>query len=150
MNDSSDSEYEDTEFLVYGDFKNNIPAQQLKHENAAIKVIGIESDTPMAEVNGNFYKGHYEQSVGTLLFFDKDKDNVVSDPLYESTCRQRFKYVDKSTKIITFERTYIENSLLDAGKSSKSEETDQPNAEKPSLKLNINYKEAINKFGEET
>lgn len=56
MNDS-DSEYEETEHLVYADFKNYLPPHQLKHEDAAIKIIGIESETPMAEINGSFFKG---------------------------------------------------------------------------------------------
>lgn len=56
MNDS-DSEYEETEYLVYADFKNYLAPHQLKHEDAAIKIIGIESETPMAEINGNFFKG---------------------------------------------------------------------------------------------
>lgn len=53
----SDSEYEETEYLVYADFKNHLAPHQLKHEDAAIRIIAIESDTPMAEINGNIYKG---------------------------------------------------------------------------------------------
>ncbi|KAH8284705.1 hypothetical protein KR018_012030 [Drosophila ironensis] len=156
MNDSSDSEYEDTEYLVYADFKNHIPPFQLKHENAAIKVIGIEGSSPMAEVNGNIYKGTYEQPVGTYVFFEKEKDPPASDPLFESVCRQRYKYVDKSTKVLSFVRTYIENVPVEAETEPETEtEADLeelPKVEKSqsqSLKLNITYKEAINKFGED-
>ncbi|XP_017061341.1 uncharacterized protein LOC108101494 [Drosophila ficusphila] len=149
MNDSSDSEYEDTEYLVYADFKNHVQPHQLKHEDAAIKIIGIESDTPMAEVNGNIYRGRYEHSVGTNVFFEKDKDNLASDPLFESVCRQRYQYVDKSTKVISFERVYVDNLHLEAEKSVKSEEGEQAEGKSESLKLNISYKEAIYKFGEE-
>ncbi|KAH8376231.1 hypothetical protein KR200_008004 [Drosophila serrata] len=151
MNDSSDSEYEEVEYLVFADFKNSIEPNELKHEDAAIKVIGIESDTPMAEVNGHIYRGRYEYSVGTNLFFEKDNrdEKQAGDPLYESVCRQRYKYVDKSTKVISFERTYIDNlQQLLAEKSAKAEEGEQAGTEQ-SLKLNITYKEAINKFGED-
>lgn len=150
MNDSSDSEYEDVEYLVFADFKNSIQPNELKHEDAAIKVIGIESDTPMAEVNGHIYRGRYENSVGTNVFFEKEKreDKQAGDPLYESVCRQRYKYVDKSTKVIAFERAYIDNLQLLAEKSAKADESEQEGVEQ-SVKLNITYKEAINKFGEE-
>ncbi|XP_016957632.1 uncharacterized protein LOC108029687 [Drosophila biarmipes] len=145
----SDSEYEETEYLVFGDFKNHVQPFQLNHEDAAIKVIGIESDAPMAEVNGSIYRGRYEHSVGTNVFFEKEKDNLASDPLFESVCRQRYQYVDKSTKVISFERVYVDNLHQEAEKSSKAEEDEQAEAKPESLKLNITYKEAINKFGEE-
>ncbi|KQS70884.1 uncharacterized protein LOC113563683 [Drosophila erecta] len=149
MNDSSDSEYEDQDYLVFADFKNHIHPHQLKHEDAAIKVIGIESDTPMAEVNGSIYRGRYEHSVGTNVFFEKEKDNLASDPLFESVCRQRYKYVNKSTKVISFERVYVDNLHQEVEKSVVAEDDEQTESKPESLKLNITYKEAINKFGEE-
>jgi len=64
-------------------------------------------------------------------------------------CRQRYQYVDKSSKVISFERVYVDNLHQEAEKSSKAEEDEQTEAKPESLKLNITYKEAINKFGEE-
>ncbi|BFG03907.1 uncharacterized protein DMAD_03030 [Drosophila madeirensis] len=150
MNDS-DSEYEETEYLVFADFKNQLPPHLLKHENAAIKIIGVESDQPMAEVNGSIYKGTYEQSTGTNVFFEKDTERSPADPLFETACRQKYKYLDKSDKVITFERVYVEKLPVEAEKATQAqgtpiaEDTDTPQT----TKLNITYKEAINKFGEE-
>lgn len=53
----SDSEYEEEEFLIFADFKNQIAPEQLSDENSAIKIIGIESKNPVAEINGNIFKG---------------------------------------------------------------------------------------------
>lgn len=53
----SDSEYEEEEFLVFADFKNQIFPEQLSDENSAIKIIGVESKNPVAEINGNIFKG---------------------------------------------------------------------------------------------
>ncbi|XP_017839583.1 uncharacterized protein LOC108597506 [Drosophila busckii] len=149
MNDS-DSEYEETEYLVYADFKKHLAPHQLKHEDAAIKIIGIESDTPMAEINGNIFKGTYDMALGTHLFFEKDKESLAGDPLYESVCQQKFKFSHKCDKVINFERSYIEN-LAQEKSSVKVEDEQQPQqtGDKQSLKLSISYKEAINKFGEE-
>ncbi|KAH8370730.1 hypothetical protein KR093_004821 [Drosophila rubida] len=150
MNDDSDSEYEETEYLVYADFKNHLAPHQLKHEDAAFKIIGIETNTPMAEINGNVFKGSYDMALGTYLFFEKDNSSVPGDPLFEPVCRQQYKYVNKTDKIITFERTYVE-SLQQEKEALKSEEdhTLSEETEQPTLKLNVSYKEAINKFGEE-
>ncbi|KAH8397261.1 hypothetical protein KR215_011438 [Drosophila sulfurigaster] len=150
MNNDSDSEYEETEYLVYADFKNHLAPHQLKHEDAAFKIIGIETDTPMAEVNGNIFKGSYDMSLGTYLFFEKDNNSSPRDPLFEPVCRQQYKYVTKTDKVITFERTYIE-SLQQEKEEQKGEDEQKQveEADQPTLKLNITYKEAINKFGDE-
>ena len=55
----SDSEYEEEEFLVFADFKNQIMPEELSDKNSAIKIIGIESKNPIAEINGNIFKGKY-------------------------------------------------------------------------------------------
>ncbi|EDW09011.1 uncharacterized protein LOC6579179 [Drosophila mojavensis] len=141
----SDSEYEETEYLVYADFKNHLAPHQLKHEDAAIRIIAIESDTPMAEINGNIYKGSYDMSMGTNVFFEKDTKSAVGDPLYEPVCRQQYKYFNKSDKVINFDRVYIENLPQDI----KADEEQQQEPKPHTLKLNITYKEAIDKFLEE-
>ncbi|EDW61595.1 uncharacterized protein [Drosophila virilis] len=142
----SDSEYEETEYLVYADFKNHLAPHQLKHEDAAIRIIAIESDTPMAEINGNIFKGSYDMAMGTNVFFEKDTNSVFGDPLYEPVCRQQYKYVNKSDKVISFERVYIEGLPQDI----KPEEEPQQAETKPqTLKLNITYKEAIELFADD-
>lgn len=56
-NDSTcDSDYEEEEILVFADFKNNI-LNELEAGNPLIKIIGIDSENPIAEVNGNIFKG---------------------------------------------------------------------------------------------
>ncbi|XP_030564268.1 uncharacterized protein LOC115765037 [Drosophila novamexicana] len=142
----SDSEYEETEYLVYADFKNHLAPHQLKHEDAAIRIIAIESDTPMAEINGNIFKGSYDMAMGTNVFFEKDTNSVFGDPLYEPVCRQQYKYVNKSDKVISFDRVYIEGLPQDI----KPEEEPQQAETKPqTLKLNITYKEAIELFADD-
>ncbi|XP_034477789.1 uncharacterized protein LOC117784225 [Drosophila innubila] len=149
MNDS-DSEYEETEYLVYGDFQNNLAPHQLKREDAAIKIIGIEGDNPTAEINGSIFKGSYDMAMGTYLFFEKDNNSVPGDPLFEPVCRQQYKYVTKTDKIINFERIYVEN-LPQEKQEVKEEDQNQTEAKTSdsALKPNITYKEAINKFGDE-
>ncbi|XP_055918747.1 uncharacterized protein LOC129950853 isoform X2 [Eupeodes corollae] len=49
-----DSDYEEEEILVFADFKNNI--NESEASNALVKIIGIDSENPIAEVNGNIFK----------------------------------------------------------------------------------------------
>ncbi|EDW85650.2 uncharacterized protein Dwil_GK23044 [Drosophila willistoni] len=148
MSDSTDDDedYEETEYLVYADFKNHFPPHQLKHEDAAVKIIGIESDSPVAEINGHIFRGSYDFAMGTNLFFQKDSNAIVGDPLYESVCRQHYKYVNKCDKVINFDRVYIENLPKEEPIAEVEQEQEEA---KLSTKLNITYKEAINSFGED-
>lgn len=57
MNIDEESDYEEEEFLIYADFKNQLGSLELD-ENTAVKIIGIDSQ-PIAEVNGNIFKGIY-------------------------------------------------------------------------------------------
>ncbi|KAH8394811.1 hypothetical protein KR222_006535 [Zaprionus bogoriensis] len=150
MNDS-DSEYEETEYLVFADFKKHLAPHQYEHKDAAIKIIGIESETPMAEINGSIFKGSYDMAMGTLVFFEKDNDSAPRDPLYEPVCRQMYKYVDKTDKVINFEGVYIDKQPQEQQEPKTEQDQDQemPEDKPQTLKLNINYRDAINKFGEE-
>ncbi|XP_030378981.1 uncharacterized protein LOC115627452 [Scaptodrosophila lebanonensis] len=149
----SDSDYEESEYILYADFKNHLAPQELKRENTAIKIIGIESENPVAEINGNIFKGNYDMAIGTNVFFQKDFDVVPGDPLFESTCRQQYKYVSTSTKVINFERIYIEKLPQEEEavpqKTTNTQEGGQPADEPESLKLKINYKTAVKKFADE-
>lgn len=55
MNIDEESDYEEDEFLIFADFKNQLGSLDLE-ENIAVKIIGLEKD-PVAEVNGNIFKG---------------------------------------------------------------------------------------------
>ncbi|XP_055839154.1 uncharacterized protein LOC129907105 isoform X2 [Episyrphus balteatus] len=53
---TSDCDYDEEEIIVFADFKNNI-LNELQTTNPSIKIIGIDSQNPIAEVNGNIFKG---------------------------------------------------------------------------------------------
>lgn len=54
MNIDEESDYEEDEFLIFADFKNQLGPLDLE-EHIAVKIIGLEKD-PVAEVNGNIFK----------------------------------------------------------------------------------------------
>ncbi|XP_005179080.1 uncharacterized protein LOC101888694 [Musca domestica] len=145
---SDDSDYEEEEYLVFADFKNQILPKELSDENSAIKIIGIETKNPVAEINGNIFKGTYDFVMGTDVFFEKDDDAPPDDPLFEATCRQKFKVFGKTNKVINFERMYVE-SLRETDQQMGDAETEaatETPADENNMKLNMNYDEAIKQF----
>lgn len=53
----SDSEYEEEEFLVFADFNNQLSTTELAKEKPSIKIIGLDEKKPLAEINGNMFRG---------------------------------------------------------------------------------------------
>ncbi|XP_017492782.1 PREDICTED: uncharacterized protein LOC108380892 [Rhagoletis zephyria] len=155
-----ESDYEEEEFLIFADFKNQLGSLELD-ENIPVKIIGLDSD-PVAEVNGNIFKGSFDNPMGTCVFFEKDPDATPSDPLFETTCRQKYKYFAKTSKIIYFERVFAESKECERmddtpdadNKKASLEKGDtginQDRHERPfaevNLQINMSYDEAIRKF----
>ncbi|XP_014094881.2 uncharacterized protein [Bactrocera oleae] len=159
MNIDEESDYEEDEFLIFADFKNQLGSLDLE-ENIAVKIIGLEKD-PVAEVNGNIFKGTYDYPMGTCVFFEKDLDAAPSDPLFETSCRQKYKYFAKTNKVINFERIYVEqkcdetinnvsNTISTNIFPEKSEDVEQEQhkiqTEDDKLRINISYEDAIKQF----
>ncbi|XP_075169330.1 uncharacterized protein LOC142241446 [Haematobia irritans] len=143
---SDDSDYEEEEYLVFADFKNQIVPKELADENSAIKIIGLETKNPVAEINGSMFKGTYDYVMGTDVFFEKDDENHSEDSLFEATSRQKFKIFGKTNKVIHFERMYVE-SIKDTEQSTQEAETPTENTTNDnSMKLSITYDEAIKQF----
>lgn len=88
-------------------------------------------------------------SMGTLVFFEKDKNHEPGDPLYEPVCRQMYKYVNKTDKVITFEGVYVEKQPQEQQEIKPEDQQEQSEDKPQTLKLNISYKDAINKFAAE-
>lgn len=85
--------------------------------------------------------------MGTNIFFEKDLNAPPTDPLYEQSCRQKYKIIGQTNKVINFQQIYVDEisentESEDDGEGETS--TDVPNED--SLRLNITYDEAIKQF----
>lgn len=83
--------------------------------------------------------------MGTAVFFEKDNDAPPLDPLYEQSCRQQFKFVGKTNKVINFERIYVEK-IADKKEEDHEMEEAAEEQSKDSLRLKLTYEEAIKQF----
>lgn len=53
----SDDEYEEEEIIVYADFHSKIPFDTLTDPNLNIKLIGMETDHPLMQINSKVFQG---------------------------------------------------------------------------------------------
>ncbi|KAM7343319.1 uncharacterized protein ACRADG_010396 [Cochliomyia hominivorax] len=86
--------------------------------------------------------------MGTDIFFEKDAEARPSDPLYEESCRQKFKIIGQTNKVINFQRIYVEK-ISEKKENEEDAETETSTDATPTednLRLNITYEEAIKQF----
>lgn len=70
--DDDDTEYEET--YLYVDFETKLLEEQLMNPNLQIKVLGIETNAPIVQLNNKIFKGkcidtNYRHSVSTSSHF---------------------------------------------------------------------------------
>ncbi|XP_055839153.1 general transcription factor 3C polypeptide 6 isoform X1 [Episyrphus balteatus] len=138
---TSDCDYDEEEIIVFADFKNNI-LNELQTTNPSIKIIGIDSQNPIAEVNGNIFKGTYDLSMGTHVVFEEDDNPPPIDPIYEKYSKKTFKYFNKTNKVLNFSRIFVESENSATEKTQESISTNKKIDKNP-LIVDTTYEEAL-------
>lgn len=54
---SSDDDYEEEEFIVFADFQSKVAPEALTDPNLNLKLIGMDSDTPIMQINSKVFQG---------------------------------------------------------------------------------------------
>lgn len=54
---SSDEDYEEEEFIVLADFQSKIAPETLTDPNLNLKLIGIDTETPIMQINSKVFQG---------------------------------------------------------------------------------------------
>lgn len=57
--DQNNSDYEEEEFLVYVDIESAISKNQIEDPNCEMKIIGLESDKPVLQINNKIFEGTF-------------------------------------------------------------------------------------------
>ncbi|XP_055695438.1 general transcription factor 3C polypeptide 6 [Lutzomyia longipalpis] len=100
---------DEDEVYLYVDFNQIALQDELSNPNLTFKIVGIESENPVVQINNKFFKGEYEDTVGTHLFFEEDTDHKEQDPLYSRNPKKMYKYMNKTNKVLTMKRIFLES-----------------------------------------
>lgn len=159
-----DVEYEDT--YLYVDFETKLLRDQLLNPNLQIKVLGIETDAPIVQLNNKVFKGitasiradaipfsrfiiisiagMYEYSMATMLFLNETARSRESDPNFQEAPRKMFEYLAQSDKVLKMKRIFIEEiGAIDEDEILLAE-GEVANLEH--LRVTKTYEEALNQF----
>lgn len=132
------------ELLVYLDFGQFLPFEELIDPDTQIKLIGIDSEHPVAQINGRFYQGDYEFTTGTKLFFSESHNPPVRDEI-ESDSNEKiipYEYLTKTNKTLKMNRMFI-SAKNDTGRVKVEMDKDE-NASK--YEVTTTYSEALSRF----
>ncbi|XP_041974388.1 general transcription factor 3C polypeptide 6 isoform X2 [Aricia agestis] len=98
--ENSDSE---EEILVYAEFKDNINIDN--HKN--LHVLGIDTKSPVFQLDDTFYIGKFENPFGTYMFFGEDPSPRSLDPLFDKLPDKSLQYICKTRKFLTLQHALI-------------------------------------------
>ncbi|EAT45353.1 AAEL003390-PA [Aedes aegypti] len=102
-----DGDYIDEEMLVFADFETHLAADELTNPDIRIKVIGIDSDNPVIQINDDIYRGSYDFAMGTNVFLEEDPEAKSKiDPLYSLDPPKMYKYGGQSQKVLKMKRIF--------------------------------------------
>ncbi|XP_034194387.1 uncharacterized protein LOC117610747 [Osmia lignaria lignaria] len=99
------SDDDDEEILVYVEFEGLVDSNVFNEKQLQLDMIGIDTEYPIMQINGRFYEGAYEDVCGTHMFFTKDDNPAVDDPVFDAA--PNLKYFGKTRKCLKMRRIFI-------------------------------------------
>ncbi|XP_055608038.1 uncharacterized protein LOC129756909 [Uranotaenia lowii] len=100
--------YVSEEVLLFVDFDNHLSRKELVDPNVRIKVVGIETEHPVIQINEDVYKGTYDYPLGTNVFLEEDPfEKSKIDPLYGANPDKLYKYAGQSDKMLKMKRIFV-------------------------------------------
>lgn len=110
---------DEEEILVYVEFEELADSNVFSDKNLELDMIGIDTEHPIMQINGKFYEGTYEDDCGTYMFFTKDDNPVVNDPVFDVA--PNLKYFAKTRKSLKMRRVFIKPKTEVLGDSEHNE-----------------------------
>ncbi|KAM0730040.1 General transcription factor 3C polypeptide 6 [Formica fusca] len=95
---------DEEEMLVYVEFEGLVGSNVFNNEELQLDMIGIDTEHPIMQIDGRFYEGSYEDTVGTYMFFEKDDNPHVDDVVFDKV--PTLKYFAKTRKVLKMQRVF--------------------------------------------
>ncbi|XP_052889983.1 uncharacterized protein LOC128298277 [Anopheles moucheti] len=142
-----DGDLYEEEITVFADFDICL---DMDDPNLHIKVIGIETETPIIQVNDEVYRGTADLAFGTNVFFEKDpKATATLDPVFENNIKDLYQYVDSTDKVLRMKRIFLnakdqqKQDQPASGPAANERETSE-DEEVSNCEVNMTYEDALN------
>uniref|UniRef100_A0A182R1G7 Transcription factor TFIIIC triple barrel domain-containing protein n=1 Tax=Anopheles funestus TaxID=62324 RepID=A0A182R1G7_ANOFN len=145
---ATDDDLYEEEITVFADFDICL---DMDDPNLHIKVIGIDTESPIIQVNDEVYRGTPDLAFGTNIFFEKDpKATATLDPVFENNIKDLYQYVDSTDKVLRMKRIFLnakdqQKQNADGTAVSERDSSEEETQEEVSnYEVNMTYQEALN------
>ncbi|XP_067000210.2 general transcription factor 3C polypeptide 6 [Anabrus simplex] len=102
-----DEDVEEEEYLVHVEFDGLLDSNILNRPNVFFKLIGVDTDKPVMQIEEQVFTGEYRDVVGTALFFEEDPAPKVDDPVFGKNHDTQLRYVCKTRKSLLMSRVFL-------------------------------------------
>lgn len=122
----SDSEYEEEETLVMVELHGVIDSEIFAQDSfEKFKILAIDSERPILQVENFVFSGEYEHTMGTAVFFEEEDKRVKKcDPVFCKKPSRMLKYVCKTNKKLTMKRVFISEKQAESNTNLKVEHSE--------------------------
>ncbi|XP_050071039.1 uncharacterized protein LOC126558990 [Anopheles maculipalpis] len=148
---SKDDDLYEEEVTLFADFDICL---EVDDPNLYLKVIGIDTDQPIIQVNDEVYRGTVDFAFGTNVFFEKDpKATANKDPVFENNIQDLYRYVCDTDKVLRMKRIFVnakdqpnqgQSATAVTSDADSSGDDETPQADMVKYEVNMTYEEALN------
>ncbi|GAB0088603.1 hypothetical protein DMENIID0001_030600 [Sergentomyia squamirostris] len=109
------------EIYLYVDF-NSIPLSDEFNDpdELKFKIVGLESENPVIQINNKFFKGEYQDTIGTNLFFEQEGNQPEFDAVFRKNPEKTYKYMTKTNKSLVMKRIFLESQDREENRSEEA------------------------------
>ncbi|XP_022189144.2 general transcription factor 3C polypeptide 6 [Nilaparvata lugens] len=103
--DEDDDEYDEEEVLVHVQFDCDVDTKLFNSEEP--KIIGLDTENPIMQMGPQFYRGKWQDIVGTSVFFAPGSDPPAIDPLFSRVKTPLMKLTHHTRKSLLMSRVFV-------------------------------------------
>ncbi|XP_070558118.1 general transcription factor 3C polypeptide 6-like [Ptychodera flava] len=107
-NSSSDGEWEVEEQLVLVELSGIIDTDFLSKEKKECKILGIETDQPVLQLDRHVFTGEYKDTIGTAVIFEEQDSGTADDN------PKKLKYFCHTFKKLQMNRAFLSATSTDS------------------------------------
>lgn len=116
--------YEEEEMLVMVELNGVIDSEIFAKDSFdKFKVLAIDSERPILQVENFVFSGGYDHTRGTAIFFEEDEKKLKCDPVFCKKPPRMLKYVCKTNKKLTMKRVFISEKQAKTEVDKEKEKT---------------------------
>jgi len=118
---AEDSDYETDEECHVHVGVSGILQEDLSHlTRDQFTFIDIDSERPLVTIGSQAFLGHFEDTVGTSVFFSAAESRAPQDPVFSRQSSTQVRYENSTRKKLVLKRVFLNKKTASGGKAKST------------------------------